>query len=396
MTGLWIAITLSSLVVAAIVLWPLKRQRNSGNRSDYAVRRAANITLFQEHIAELDRDLEAGRILPEQHQQLQLEAQRNLLADEEALEQNLGHRSGGRIILVVTAAVLVVAGIGLYLLRGNAPDVYLAERHAILTAADMADFEREVNPGPARTRELLGMIESRVKTRPNNAQYWYLLTRYAMALGELDTAEKGLREIYRLQPGDASNTAQLAQILFLRGNNTITDEIDQLARQALMSDPEEQTALGLAGISAYQRGEFIGAIGYWQRAVNLLPANSDTRQALLSGIERARAMSGEDIPQPTGSQWRLPVEISLDDSLPLPADATLFVLVREVGQGPMPLLVTRLPASEIPASIIMSETMAMTTIERLTQAEQIEVVARISLTGNATPAPGDIQCVSNP
>ena len=44
----------------------------------------------------------------------------------------------------------------------------------------------------------------------------------------------------------------------------------------------------------------------------------------------------------------------------------------------------------------MNETMAMTTVDRIAQAEQLEVVARISLTGDAARASGDLQGVSEP
>lgn len=398
MTALWLGILPLIALALAAVLWPLfgfKRARAQHQASDNQ-RKGANIHLYREHLAELDQELAGGRISAEQYHQLQAEAQRNLLDDEQVVTSSTPENTRGRAILAVGALVVLIAGVGLYLLRGNAADVYVAERHEALMAADMADFERQVNPGPERTRAMIELLESRVATRPDNAQYWYLLARYHSALGDLAAATEALRQVHRLHPEDAGNTAQLAQALFLQGNNRITDEIRDLTRAALFADPEEPTALGLAGIDAYQSGDYQAAIDYWERVLPTLPRDSQTHRALSAGIERARQQLGETPDEAEALEWQLPVEITLNEDLTLPANATLFVLVREAGAGPMPLVVTRLPAEEFPLSIVMNETMAMTTTDRLSQAAELEVVARISLTGDAARASGDLQGISEP
>lgn len=394
MTTLWLGAIPLILLALLAAAWPLFGFRAQHTRVMEAAnrRRQANVQLYREHLAELERDLAAGRITDEQYQQLHTEAQRNLLEDE-ALRVSPDSNSRGRGLLGLAALLAVALGLGLYLWRGNAADVQLAERHRQLLAADMADYQQRNSPGPERTREIISLLRERAEERTDNAQYWYLLARYQLALGEIDGATEALRQVRRLHPEDAGNTAQLAQALFLQGNNRITGEIRDLVRDALFTDPQEPTALGLAGIDAYQSGDYRAAIDYWGRVLPTLPRESQTYRALSAGIERARQQLGEEAPAESGDTagWRLPVTVSLAEDLALPAGATLFVLVREAGGSPMPLLVTRRPADQFPMSIVMNETMAMTTIGDLNQLQRLEVVARISLSGDASPASGDLQ-----
>ena len=69
--------------------------------------------------------------------------------------------------------------------------------------------------------------------------------------------------------------------------------------------------------------------------------------------------------------------------------AVLFVFAREVGGPPMPLAVDRRPAAQLPALVRLDDSMAMMPGRTLSAAKQVEVVARLSMSGAATPASGD-------
>jgi cytochrome c-type biogenesis protein CcmH len=86
------------------------------------------------------------------------------------------------------------------------------------------------------------------------------------------------------------------------------------------------------------------------------------------------------------------VTVSVDPAFEntVSADDTVFVIARTAeGQGP-PLAGVRLRAGELPADVTLSDDNAMLEGHRLSGHEQVEVVARISRSGEATPRSGDL------
>ena len=73
---------------------------------------------------------------------------------------------------------------------------------------------------------------------------------------------------------------------------------------------------------------------------------------------------------------------------------TLFIFARAVNGPRMPLAVVRATAGELPREFRLDDSMAMTPAARLSGASDVIVEARISKTGSATPATGDLQGTS--
>lgn len=69
---------------------------------------------------------------------------------------------------------------------------------------------------------------------------------------------------------------------------------------------------------------------------------------------------------------------------------TLFVFARAVGGPPMPLAIARLQASALPTTVMLTDGMGMTPNLRLSSFKQVNITARISHSGQAMPATGDL------
>ena len=76
-------------------------------------------------------------------------------------------------------------------------------------------------------------------------------------------------------------------------------------------------------------------------------------------------------------------------------DASLFLFARAINGPPLPLAVQRIPLPEGELKLMLTEQMAMQTGWSLANADEIEVVARMSLSGTVEQRPGDIQAVSD-
>ncbi|WP_020209608.1 c-type cytochrome biogenesis protein CcmI [Gilvimarinus chinensis] len=386
-----------SLVTVTCVLWPLfaRKQRKQA----HGHRLAENVALYREHEQELAQSLAAGEIDQVQFDKLVLEAKKNLLSDQPS--SSAGYQHGGRWLLLAVASIAVVVSAVLYLARGASGDVAFTHLQRQVLEDNFLAMQAGESPDPTGTRELIDLVQSRLERHPDNTQYWYLLGNYASQLGDFTLAEKGYREVYQRVPNEPGSASELAQVLFLGQGNRMSEEISFLTNKALEVDADDTTALGLAGIRAFEQQNFAAAAQYWQRAAELTPPGAPGRQALMAGVERARAEAQGGKAEPAlksdtnssaqGGQWNIPVEVSLADNLQVPAGSTLFVFAREYQGSPMPLAVYRAPAGKFPQAVTLDESMAMTSAERLLQEGQIELVARLSLSGQAMPQSGDLE-----
>lgn len=398
-------------LVVAVFIWPVWRAKriiavNPSTTQGSAQRSDENLALYREHLAELDSELAQQRIDQAQHDRLSAELQRNFLADQDAASERAFNLRGGSILLLSLVLLIVFSG-WLYLSRGSSADVLFSQMQQKLELANMQAFRDGKSPDAQPTRELISAIESRLERHPENTQYWYLLGRYGSQVGDFSAAERGFRGVYQRAPSDPGNASALAQAIFLNNGNQINDEIDFLVTRALVVDDKDTTALGLAGIMAFERQEFADAARLWGTAVNQTPEGAPGRDALMSGVARARAearrqasASGEAKDEQPATQetagWSIPVTVSVAPELQLPADGTLFLYARAYQGSPMPLVVTRLPAAQLPTTIVLDETMAMTNVSDLLAQGSIEIVARVSVSGQVAAAAGDLQGLLGP
>lgn len=399
MTSLFVFLLLA-LLATGFILWPIFIHRRSTPAvSDelFHEQLQTNVQLFHEHMAELEAALAADRINAAQFAQLKLEQERNLLDDEANLEaryRNPLARFGG-IFLALAATVCVIAALVLYQRWGSSPDVAIHQMQQQKNQLDYQDMLQNRQPDPQRALEFMAAVEERLQQKPESTQYWFVLARSAMEVGDYARAVDAYERILPLDPEASIVRGELAQAMFLRDKNRISPAIVELAESAIRLDAQNTTALGLLGIDAFEQKNFTAAADYWQRAVAILGPEAPGSQALQGGIARAQseaAKTGEVIDQPEAVAGRsISVQVKLGEGLDLPGDLPVFIYARAWQGARMPLAIQRLTLAELPAQVTLDETMAMSPAMSLAQAGQVEVVARIALDGSATAKAGDWQ-----
>jgi cytochrome c-type biogenesis protein CcmH len=95
---------------------------------------------------------------------------------------------------------------------------------------------------------------------------------------------------------------------------------------------------------------------------------------------------------------RLQVAVSIAPELAgaRPPAGTLFVFARAVGGPPLPLAVAKLDPAGLPLEVTLDDSMAMAAGMTLSSAKQVEVIARISASGQVRAQPGDLEGSSGP
>lgn len=88
------------------------------------------------------------------------------------------------------------------------------------------------------------------------------------------------------------------------------------------------------------------------------------------------------------------VELSASPGLEVPLDTVVFVIARDVSASGPPLAVRRLRFSDLPATVTLSDADAMIESRKLSDSAEIEVVARIAISGGPIAAEGDVEASS--
>ena len=108
------------------------------------------------------------------------------------------------------------------------------------------------------------------------------------------------------------------------------------------------------------------------------------------------ASAAQDEPAESFTGFELPVDITLADDLagPLPANSILFVFMHPAGQKGMPLAVKRIPSPHFPLAVTFSNKDLLRPGTSLDEYPELDISARISMSGIANIASGDYQATT--
>lgn len=135
------------------------------------------------------------------------------------------------------------------------------------------------------TNELSVRLVKHLKNNPDSARGWYLLGRLYVSQNKLKKALQAFTKAYRVDPEDILITVNYASLLLENGDEKLGVE---LLEKLLKNNPEQQDALGILAMHAYQKNDLSVAVLYWQRLLNTLPAESEEADAIRIAIAKIR------------------------------------------------------------------------------------------------------------
>jgi cytochrome c-type biogenesis protein CcmH len=379
------------LAVGPFILYPFVTGDRANNASA-AKAKEANIAIFREQEAQLQKQLDNGEINPSDFDQLVADAQQLLLNNTEArLSTEVATKSAlGLWLLPLLLLAIPLLSLLTYERLGAGPDEEI--RQLMDEGAQFAPN----TPAFLNWRAKLDQaVAQRVEQRPENMYYWALLAQSAIAEGDLVSASQYFAAALEVQPEDGFLLAQYAETLFLVAGNRFTPEVEAAMDRAFVVDSNNPTILGLKGIQAFERQQLSLAITYWQGARQGLDPNSPTSQALLTGIERANSLLGQPTNQPQTSELTsVQILVSLDPRITFTEDQQVFVAAVRPTGAPMPLAAKKLSVAELPALVTLSDRDSLMPGQNLSSVSSFKLVARLSNSGSATPQSGDWEALS--
>ncbi|HTM62240.1 MAG TPA: c-type cytochrome biogenesis protein CcmI [Burkholderiales bacterium] len=378
----WLIATVFAAGALAYVLRPLLRRMGAQEvkRSD------ANVAIYKDQLRELDAELAAGTLTPQDHSRARLELEQRLLEDVPAVEVERAAAGGRRAALVVGIAVPVLA-VAVYFTTG-APGALSPRPH-------------EVEPTAEQINGMVARLAAKLRENPDDADGWKLLGRSYMVLGKFPEAVAAYAKAAEKSPRDAQLLADFADALAMTRGEKLAGEPEQLVLRAIQVDPNNLKALALAGTAAYERQDFAKAAEFWGRMLPLVPADSEDARMIASNVEEAKKLAGiGGGEKPTVASAhpgvRGTVTLSAEMKKQAKADDMVFIFARAAEGPPMPLAVMRAKVGDLPLTFALNDSMAMAQGLNVSAFPRIVVTARVSKSGSAKPAPGDLQGASAP
>jgi cytochrome c-type biogenesis protein CcmH len=259
-----------------------------------------------------------------------------------------------------------------------------------------------LNPAAREAPKTLEAAIEQLKTAlardPKQAEGWVLLAQAYQRTGDTGGAREAFAKAAALSPDDADLQTDAAQA---RANADAAHNFDAsalaLLHHALEVNPKHQRARWFLGVAQRQAGQNGEAAATWEPL--LAQVDASTAASLRKEINVARGLAGQaplpDAPPAAAAQALLTVNVSLDPALAarvrLQPDAKVFVIARQVGGPPMPVAAQKHAVSELPFSASLSDADSPMPTLKLSQMTEVELVARLSSTGEAMPQAGDLQ-----
>jgi len=366
-----LALLLTVLILVPVLL-PLLRPRVVRS----AEREALNVVLFQERRDELAQELAEDAISAEQYEAARLELERDLLLNAGAEEQGAQRPTRGLAVIVGIGVPLLAVLLYLQLGAPDFVDPPAAAQHQADSEMDMAALTQQ--------------LAKRLEQNPGDVQGWMLLGRSLVMQERYQEAAETYQRALERAGEHPDLLIDYAEMLALQ-QGSMRGKARELIERALRLDPDAQGALWLAGIAAFEEADYTAAISHWQNLQKQLPQEGESAALLRDNLNEARARLGE--PQPLAeASAMLRLHITLDPALAAQAqpDQVLFIMARPP-EGGMPVAALRRQVRDLPLKIVLDDSAALGAGRALGDFKRVEVVARISRSGNAAAASGDLE-----
>ncbi len=283
----------------------------------------------------------------------------------------------------IVIAGLTLASAGLYQLIGSP------------IALDAAMVKR-----PDSIEEALSQLERSRDRFPDHEGWVMLATAYAR-VGKPEQARDAWEEVLKRAPDDANFLAAAAEARAqVHPQRRFDAKAVEYLRHALKNTPEHQRARFFLGIALRQQNKAAEAAAVWEPLLATVDAaNADTLRAEIDAARvdaglpalKPPAASATDAPAANG----LVVEVALDPAFAarvrLRGDATVFVIARAPNGPPMPVAVEKHTLADLPLRVTLDDADGPMPTAKLSALKDVEVIARISESGNAMRQDGDLE-----
>jgi cytochrome c-type biogenesis protein CcmH/NrfG len=163
---------------------------------------------------------------------------------------------------------------------------------------------------------------------------------------------------------------------------------------ALELNPKQPKALWLKASVDEETGRLAAAVADWQSLQAVMPAESPDAKMVAANLKHDSDLLGASNTSAASSDGReVSGEVALAGALKtkLPATGTLFIVAKSVDSPGAPVAVYRSNLGDWPVKFHLDDSLSMLPGRNLSSAGRVTVEARVSQSGQAMPASGDLR-----
>ncbi len=254
-------------------------------------------------------------------------------------------------------------------------------------------------------------LEARLNAEGGSPSDWMLLGRTYLRSG---STAKGMAAFDKGMAlggeNDPAALLQYDQALVELDEAFISGRAGELFEKALALNPEDPGSLWWGGFAAQATNRLADARARWSKLLTMNPPENVVQilNDQIAGIDQAigaappgATAAAEPVvskPVAKATQENIPegtiaLHVSVDPQLDLSAlknPAAVFIIARQAGVPGPPIAVIRKTTADLPATIMLSDANAMIAGTSLTGIEELQLIARVSMSGRPMAAAGDL------
>jgi cytochrome c-type biogenesis protein CcmH len=267
---LWFVFALMTAAAIFAVLWPLGRGSRPQND-------ASEAAVYQDQLAEIDRDVTAGLIGSSEAEAARVEISRRLLAAvdnqrDPPVVSNIRLRRSAAIVALVGLPIMAVA---FYLPLGSPRlgDFPLAQRTRAPDGTQPLD-------------NLVAQVEAHLEKNPTDGRGWNVLAPVLVRLGRYNDAVRAYHNSITYNGDSAERRADLGEAIAAAAGGVVTSEAKAEFERAIALNADDAKASYFLGLAAEQDGRSSEAASIWRTMLAKAPPDAPWRPLVRAALAR--------------------------------------------------------------------------------------------------------------
>ena len=365
----------------------------------------ANAAVYRDQMAELDREFVMGNLNYEELKAARDELSQRLLADVGAEGLNSAPVKPAASGTLLWRKPWWAIGLLVFVVPVSSMLMYsvLGEPAALDPMALKQGVDSSAEVTPEKMTEMATALTRRLQDEPNNMEGWVMLGRVQRARGLFEESAEAYAKALALSRDD-NLLIERAEVLAQKNGGSFAGEPWSIIQRVLTADPLHMNALFLAGSASYAEMNFNTALRYWERAREVVPADSPDAPELDRAIAEARNKMGLPAIPPRAvsaaeqqASKAAMAASSISGRVTLVKELqglvaktdTVFVYATPVAGSRMPVAIVRTTADKLPFDFVLDDSTAMNPSAKLSSMDEVTVRVRISKSGQAMAQAGD-------